>query len=1156
MTRPPEGAERPAGSVSSSLEDDLAFLLLFADATLQLIPDGVVVLDAGLRVRSANAPALAALGWSDPAQAVGADLADHPLLGLFTDRGDGPPLREALERLGSEILDTELAEEEGAGWRVRAAYWDAEHPDFRRTVLWLRRREPDSPEEVAGPEPSAPAEAPGDRERPSLDEEQADLLVRLTARSERLLDRSPTGICIVDPGLRVVAANRAVQDALACSFRANQPGDRHLFSVFPPLRDEEFRERLEQCHETADPVRGTLTVRAEDESPLQVDVEVVPVAGPDRHLGELILLFHEVRGMSPAVTPSPPAAGPAPLTAEGILREENLARWSPRNRRILAVEADAWARMMLSDALRRAGEDDVTFADSAADALRHHDPAAFGLILAGFDGGTGDAAEILRRAAETAPRVPVLCVAQRPEPGSAETLSALGGLGVLVGAGAADLAGVITAVLREAGEPPETRGEPVEERVFDVALLGASDADVPVLRLIYRVQRMRIRFVFDPDPDAFGLSLAQNLGIPAVSGDISMSMERPPDVVVLARDGLEPRLSGLGLENVPRVTRDEVELFLVDPDSFLPDVPPPAEEASPAEEPPPVEESPPVEEPFSEERPEDEPLEPAEEEDGPLPDASPGGDPPRSLGAMAVESLPASPGTAAGAAAAALSHDVDSILGALDLLLDFDRFAAKVLDIALDLSGGGSGSLMVVREDEHDLRIVAARGLSELIVQRTRQRIGEGIAGSVAQTGEGRLLEGRIRDDVGRDWDRPDLRSAVCVPVTTDGRVIGVLSVNSAPEGRSFDQDTLAEVAALARKVGAALDRSILLRSMRGRSFELSVRGEIERITASAEDVGSCLRAVASRMVDMMSVDVCGIWLLDAKSGRLGLRALAGAETPGHEPMSIRLGEGLVGWVARKLQPMVLRNWGEGESNPDDPVAVVAVPIRHRTALVGVMHVESTTGRMDEDRLEILTTVASVVGQQVGGLQAHENSERKVTMLSAIGELGLAFGAVPEREGLCRLVTFSASTLLGSDVATMRVLRAGRAPSDAAEDYELLAVHGASFGESGDPLADLEACLAREVAGARLPCRDSEIDARTIRPLLERSNVEAALAMPLTSGDGELVSILCVYRVVDPRGTSLAFRDEDVEMATRLADYAAAAVQRFVEGTAPGEEPA
>jgi GAF domain-containing protein len=173
-------------------------------------------------------------------------------------------------------------------------------------------------------------------------------------------------------------------------------------------------------------------------------------------------------------------------------------------------------------------------------------------------------------------------------------------------------------------------------------------------------------------------------------------------------------------------------------------------------------------------------------------------------------------------------------------------------------------------------------------------------------------------------------------------------------------------------------------------------------------------------------------------------------------------------------------------------------------------------------------------------------------MLSALSELGLAFSAVPEREGLCRLVTFSASTLLGSDVAAMRVLRPGLRPSDAAEDYELLAVHGASLGGPGDPLADLESCLAREVADTRLPCRDSEISGATVRPLLERSNVESALAMPLTSGDGELVAILSVYRVVDPRGSTPAFRDEDVEIATRLADYAAASVQRFVAASEEG----
>jgi PAS domain-containing protein len=182
MTPTPEGGEPPARSATPSLEDDLAFLLLFSDAVVELIPDGVVVLDAALRVRSANAPAAALLGFRDSVSAAGADLSGHALLALRTEDGSGPTLREALAGLGSETLDTGLPEERGPGWRVRASFWDAEHPDYRRTVLWLRRREA--------------ARAPA---RPSLREEQADLLLRVSARSERLLDRVPVGVCVVDP---------------------------------------------------------------------------------------------------------------------------------------------------------------------------------------------------------------------------------------------------------------------------------------------------------------------------------------------------------------------------------------------------------------------------------------------------------------------------------------------------------------------------------------------------------------------------------------------------------------------------------------------------------------------------------------------------------------------------------------------------------------------------------------------------------------------------------------------------------------------------------------------------------------------------------------------------------------------------------------------
>ena len=997
--------------------------------------------------------------------------------------------------------------------------------------------------------------------------------------------------------------------------------------------------------------------------------------------------------------PTSEASSPVPCSLEEIVSSGNLERWPvPPTSRILVVESDPWMRMLFCDALRESGLEDIAPEESGAEALAGNDPSTFGLIIVGLEGENEEALDFCRRALETAPRIPILAVTDRSESEIRQSIGSMPFFGVLTGPfQGAELRRAVEAVLRTPAEPvevagpaPETTAEAAsDEKPLDVFLLGAQETDVSVLRLLYRVQRINLRMVFDPNPEAFGLSLAQNLGIPTISGDLAMELDRPPDVVVLARSDLESHLASLNLENAAHVTRDELEIFLVDPEAFLnPDAPPspadppgsgPSSETIEPSAQEPVEEltvdhgatdsgseaaseesgdrwsAPASEEssdswntPSSEESSDswnataseessDSWSVPAEEDSGvrwidppdedetekpeeaatpsaettdeatdPESDAAtdePGDEPPVSEdsekspdpGAFSGDifqelasgesgrseseirwramadtqeiafSMPSDESFRPDSSEeiislfdtslaesdqepeAPLTGEIGSLLGALDLLLDFERLSNRVLEIALDMCKGSSGSLMLLQEDRRELRIVSSIGLSDLVVQKTRQRVGEGIAGRVAASGEPLLLLGTIGDERFKiKKERADIRSSICVPVCAEGRIIGIINTNSDPESDPFGRQALRRVAHLGDQVGSALDRSLQLRRMRGRSFQLSVRAEIEQIAASPDDMVSRLRRITDRIVQMLSVDTCGIYMLDRKREELRLRAVAGVSVVAMDAVSVPVGTGSVGWVAKNLSPLVLRSSYDEETGASQQT-LVNMPIRYHTELIGVLAIESTSEvPIDEDRLDLIASVASVVGQQIGESQAQEDSERKVTMLSALSELGVAFTAAPERENLAKLVTFSASTVLESDVSTIRMLREEASfGNHEMESFELLAAHGAALTGNRDPLTDLEERVARAVLAARKPCRDLDLPLAEVEPLMQRSNVFSLLGFPLLNGD-QLLGVITVYRVNDAKGKPVGFRDEEIEIATRLSDYAAAAASRFV----------
>ncbi len=118
-------------------------------------------------------------------------------------------------------------------------------------------------------------------------------------------------------------------------------------------------------------------------------------------------------------------------------------------------------------------------------------------------------------------------------------------------------------------------------------------------------------------------------------------------------------------------------------------------------------------------------------------------------------------------------------------------------------------SIMFFDESGSELLIQAAHGLDRDMVARTRVRIGDSIAGWVAQTSENLCVTDIESDRRFRKMNHPqyETKSLLCVPLRIAGETVGVLNVNNKAAGAAFDQDDLNLAVAIARRVGMAIER-------------------------------------------------------------------------------------------------------------------------------------------------------------------------------------------------------------------------------------------------------------------------------------------------------------------------------------------------------------
>lgn len=150
------------------------------------------------------------------------------------------------------------------------------------------------------------------------------------------------------------------------------------------------------------------------------------------------------------------------------------------------------------------------------------------------------------------------------------------------------------------------------------------------------------------------------------------------------------------------------------------------------------------------------------------------------------------------------------IFNQLALIDDVTELSREFLDQAAGLVAARSGSLMLLDSRRDLLSIVAVRGMNPTVARNLTVRMGSGIAGQVAQSGNPLLVSDILADPrfvVGR---RPRFKtgSFVSVPLCWKGETLGVLNLSDKGGGSPFGQPDLDLLTTLSGHVASLISRA------------------------------------------------------------------------------------------------------------------------------------------------------------------------------------------------------------------------------------------------------------------------------------------------------------------------------------------------------------
>jgi len=154
-----------------------------------------------------------------------------------------------------------------------------------------------------------------------------------------------------------------------------------------------------------------------------------------------------------------------------------------------------------------------------------------------------------------------------------------------------------------------------------------------------------------------------------------------------------------------------------------------------------------------------------------------------------------------------------------------------------------------------------------------------------------------------------------------------------------------------------------------------------------APNLERALATIVQRVRDIVQADVCSVYLLDPLTQEYVLKATEGLAPAAVDTVRLAQGEGLVGLVARRAEPVNLANAPSHpryrffpDTGEEQVRAFLGVPIIHHRDVVGVLVIQrKEASRFDEDIETLLITVAA----QLAGAIAHAEVTGDLTALEA-----------------------------------------------------------------------------------------------------------------------------------------------------------------------------
>ncbi|MCC6498956.1 MAG: GAF domain-containing protein [Anaerolineales bacterium] len=420
-------------------------------------------------------------------------------------------------------------------------------------------------------------------------------------------------------------------------------------------------------------------------------------------------------------------------------------------------------------------------------------------------------------------------------------------------------------------------------------------------------------------------------------------------------------------------------------------------------------------------------------------------------------------------------------------------------------------------------------------------KVGQGLIGEAAEKGE-RILVPDVRKDTRYRFINalPETRSEVVIPLKIEGRVLGVLDVQS-DSVKAFHPNDLLVLNALADSIARAVEGARLYYDLRRHSDHLTLIADVGKSVSASLEINTLMQNVSDLIHHRFNYAHVNLFTAHPSRRMIEYRAGSGERSPRSVGFTIPLDDpqGIIPWVAREGKTVVANDVRKDKRYIPSPLpphntkSEICVPLLYDGEVVGLLDIQSDryNAFATEDRV-MFEAVADHIAIAIHNAALYRSEQWRRQVADSLREVAGLISADEDVDDVLEVILLELEKNLPVEISSIWLLEDDELYLAASHNIDEALLENTLF---NTPEAYAAMMRVIETEGAEVRKPTDVLGATGIAAGFNQDY--SALAVPLRVGDQPFGVITLAHPSPGRYG------NEARTVATTFASYAAVAIE-------------